>query len=365
MKVVFRCDASLQMGNGHVMRCLTLADTLSKQGADCSFLCRAHEGNLIEFIQGRGYAVTALPYQDRAACPVVDEPVLAHQDWLGTTWVIDAEDSLKAIGAKAVDWIIVDHYSLDQRWEKRVGSACDSMMVIDDLADRQHDCALLLDQNFQRLSGDYDGLVGTDTIKLCGAQYALLQPRFAELRAYSLARREKPKLQHLLISMGGVDKDNATGKVLEALGQFDLKAADIELTIVMGLNDPWFGQVQEQASCLPLKSRVQVNVANMAELMADADLAIGAAGSTSWERCCLGVPSIQVVLADNQTRIAQALSDSNAALMADVDNLVEVLSVVFGDDGVQRGILKKLSHCAAAVTDGRGVFLVADYLGTR
>lgn len=357
MKIAFRTDASLQIGTGHVMRCLTLADALSAAGAECQFICRAHEANLIEFIRGKGYVTYALPIAaaDGAHSTVVGAdasgPNLAHSQWLGATQMQDAEACSEILAAIRPNLLIVDHYALDVRWERALAPYYRHLMVIDDLADRSHDCDLLLDQTFGRKETDYRTFVPSNCRLLCGAQYALLRPEFASLRTYSLQRRAQPALRELLITMGGVDQNNATGQVLQALHNSQLPA-DCRITVVMGETAPWLENIQQQVRGLFWPTRVLVGVSNMAQLMADSDLAIGAAGATSWERCCLGVPTIMLILADNQRKIAEGLSAANAAKLVDISRLKSGPLITPACVALQT--IAAMSIAAAAITDGLG-----------
>lgn len=360
MRVAFRVDASLQIGTGHVMRCLTLAEALTARSVDCQFICRAHVGNLIDFIRSKGYVTHALSAADEvgqgsiAPDPSV-HPALAHRHWLGCTQLQDAEACSPILAARPPDWLIVDHYALDARWERALAPHCRKLMVIDDLADRPHACNLLLDQTFGRDLADYRPLVPAHSHLLCGSQYALLRPEFSALRPYSLQRRGRPALRELLITMGGVDKDNATSQVLQALRTSPLPA-ECRITVVMGATAPWLEQVNTQAQDMPWPTRVLVGVSDMAHLMADSDLAIGAAGATSWERCCLGLPTIMLVLADNQRKIAQGLEQSGGAKLINLGQSattqVRELLLTLIDDPAQ---LQNMSACAARVVDGSGV----------
>lgn len=364
MRIAFRVDASLQIGTGHIMRCLTLADALAAWGADCPFLCREHQGNLIEFIRGKGYIVHVLPIAHEASAgSIAPTPEgsathrdLAHSHWLGATQAQDAEACASFLAAQRPDWLIVDHYALDACWERALAPHYHKLMVIDDLADRSHSCDLLLDQTFGRDAADYRPLVSTDCHLLCGSHYALLRPAFAAMRPYSLQRRAaRPALRELLITMGGVDKGNATGQVLQALRVSPLPA-DCRVTVIMGATAPWLDEVQKQAQDMPWPTRVLVGVSDMAQLMADSDLAIGAAGATSWERCCLGLPTIMLALADNQRKVAQGLEQSGGAKLINLGQnaaaqLRELLLPLI-DNPAQ---LLNMSACAARVVDGSGV----------
>jgi UDP-2,4-diacetamido-2,4,6-trideoxy-beta-L-altropyranose hydrolase len=362
MHFAFRTDASLHIGTGHVMRCLTLADALHERGTKSTFICRPHAGHLLELIQQRGHNAKALaPVDDAYTAPA--DP--SHAQWLGTDWASDAEQTKQALGNQAVDWLVVDHYALDRRWEQTMRPHTRSIMVIDDLADRPHACDFLLDQTFGRLAMDYVPLVPDGCELLCGAQYALLRPEFAALREYSLKRRAQPVLKELLINLGGVDKDNVTGEVLRAL-QSRALPEDCRLTVVMGPTAPWLKNVQDLACSMQWPTRVLVGVANMAQLMADSDLAIGAAGATSWERCCLGLPSIMLVVADNQLEVAKGLELNGAALVCLSDQgLSKQLAVLLGKLCADIELLALLSKAAARVANGTGAGEVLARIGNK
>ncbi len=344
------------------MRCLTLATALAARGAECVFLCRWHDGHLLDVIAQYGHTALALP--ERAE-PETSEGAgdPAHVGWLGTSWEVDAQESLNALagvfGNGQVDWLVVDHYALDARWEKMLRSACEHLMVIDDLADRSHDCDLLLDQNLGRAPEDYAGLIPAGATTLLGPQYALLRPEFAALRPESLARRAEPVLRRLLVTLGGVDKDDITTRVLDALDSAELPD-DLTITVVMGPHAPWLTQVRDRASAMRLPTEVLVGVSDMARLMAESDLSIGAGGSTTWERCALGLPSIQVVLAANQVEITEAVVQAGAAVFGDVASLPTTVASIANLDGLS-GRLTEMSHNAAAITDGHGAEKVARY----
>lgn len=360
-KIVFRCDASIQIGSGHVMRCLTLANEMAQQGAECSFICRRHHGNLIEKIQEHGYEVYPLPLESDSYVESNNKAVLAHANWLVSTQQRDAELSCSIVEQIKPNWLIVDHYSLDEIWEKRLRQYCKKIMVIDDLADRKHNCAVLLDQNFGRDPQDYAAYVNEDCELLCGSNYALLRPEFAEWRSYSLERRQHNKLASILINLGGVDKDNITTKILKVLQTKSLPD-HCSITIVMGSTSPWIEAVKQQAAIMQWRTVVKVGVDNMAELMANSNLAIGAAGSTSWERCCLGLPTIILVLADNQQVIASALEAVGAALIFDITMLeAEPLAFAQGIESVAPK-MREMSKTASKVTDGLGASRLSRFL---
>ncbi|QJI16868.1 MULTISPECIES: UDP-2,4-diacetamido-2,4,6-trideoxy-beta-L-altropyranose hydrolase [unclassified Pseudomonas] len=352
MKVVFRADASLQIGSGHVMRCLTLADALRAEGAECHFICREHPGNLQEVICNRGFDVHLMAFKDDDA-----GQTFAHQSylcWLGTSQELDAEECSVLLDVLRPDWLIVDHYALDVIWESRLKNNDRKLMVIDDLANRQHISDILLDQTFGRNAADYLPLVPVKCVLLCGSEYALLRPAFVNLRSYSLTRRAEYKFAKLLITLGGVDKDNVTRKVLECLKHTALPKT-CHIIVVMGAAAPWLEDIQHLASTLPWHTEVKVNVNDMAQLMSDSDFAIGSAGSTSWERCCLGLPTAMVVLADNQKFAAGLLEQAKAVVsFSGGKNLFLELAHVIDEALQSPGFLKTMSEQARTVVTGAG-----------
>lgn len=359
MNVTFRVDASLNIGTGHVMRCLTLADALSAQNANCQFICRQHEGHLIELIRNKGYVVDVLITEniDVQAKAIDFSPAdnLAHSHWLGVSQAQDAAACAPILEAQSPDWLVVDHYALDTHWENALIPHYRKLMVIDDLADRNHACDLLLDQTFDRSANDYRPLVPEHCQLLCGAAYALLRPEFAALRPYSLQRRAQPALRQLLINMGGVDKDNVTGQVLQSLDNCPLPA-DCHITVVMGPTAPWISSVRAQAQALPWTTTVLVGINHMAQLMADSDLAIGAAGATSWERCCLGLPTLMLVLAENQKKIAKGLEYAEAVkLICLTPDISAELKKLIENFNQNPSLLLKISKAAAHTISGQGL----------
>lgn len=336
------------------MRCLTLAQALAAEGVECHFICREHSGHMIEAIRSRGFSAHVLPAKASITMEVQGVLQPAHAAWLGTSWQEDAQQSQEQIEHLAPDWLVVDHYALDKRWEQAVVPSGCRLLAIDDLADREHSCDLLLDQNLGRQADDYAGLVRQHCTCLIGPEYALLRPEFARLREASLARRPEPQLiKHLLVTMGGIDRDNATGAVLSSLRDCPLPD-DCRITVVMGFNAPWLEKVKDQAANMSRPTEVAVDVGNMAEQMCNADLAIGAAGSTSWERCCLGLPTLTLVLAANQWEVGRALHAVGASVLVGVSEDIELRLPGEYQAVSVPSRLQDMSEAAAAVADGQG-----------
>jgi len=348
--VIFRCDASISIGTGHVMRCLTLAGALRDQGADIAFACREHEGHLCALIGEQGFRVLRLSRPREAWAPAEGQP--DHAAWLGADWQDDADETLSVLGDSRPDWLIVDHYGIDARWECRLRAQAGKIMAIDDLADRAHDCDLLLDQNLvARQDQRYEGKTPEGCAHLLGPAYAPLQPDYARLRDSTLPRSGPPR--RLLISFGGVDRDNLTSKTVNAL--LTLDRPDIEAEIVLSAASPQFQDLRSRIAEHP-NLRLHDRVPSLAPLILAADLGIGAGGATSWERLCLGLPSLVVTVAENQRPIAEELSRRGLVRWlgeSDAVGEAEILSAL--EELAGAGLDEAWSSKCLDVVDGRGV----------
>ena len=309
-RVIFRTDASIQIGSGHVMRCLTLAEALREVGAESRFICRELEGNLLELIHDRGFATCRLPVQsdDSSIGAKSSGDNINNNPRVSIDWATDAAQSKASAGETAVDWLIVDHYALDARWEKEMRSVCRQLMVIDDLADRAHDCDLLLDQNYYcNQKQRYQGLLPDHCVTILGPGYVLLRQEFHAARQQ--LRQRDGTIKRILVFFGGSDPTNQTQIALKALEQ--LQSSEISVDVVVGPTNPNRESIRsmcDQLACATYHS----NVSNMAELIANADLGIGAGGSAMWERCYLGLPTITVVFAGNQLRTTEDVAGLGA-----------------------------------------------------
>lgn len=330
--VVFRVDASARIGGGHVSRCLTLAQTLGMRGWDCGFAINPGAERVIPALERPGITRMTLD------CAAQDEAIALRDRW-----------------PAGVDWLVVDHYGRDSVFESACRPWARRILVIDDLANRGHDCDALLDQTLGRSAEAYAAHVPAHCRLFTGTRYALLRSRFTELRSQSLARRRSDApVRRLLISMGATDAVDATGTLLISLRKAQL---DVELDIVLSAAAPHLESVRSAAAGLASPARLHTHVEDMAGLMLNADLAIGAAGTTAWERCCLGLPSVLVVTADNQRLIAAALQSAGAATVCGdhenlgMDDLISAVRRLCLDHAARR----RMSARAAQVCDGAGV----------
>jgi len=361
--LIIRADASVQIGTGHVMRCLTLADELRGRGAEAIFVCREFDGNLCGYIEKKGYIVHRLPVFNEKEHKI--EGKLKHAAWLGADWQTDArqvEEIINSLGTTP-DWLVVDHYALDEKWERYLRPYCKKIMAIDDIADRPHDCDLLLDQNFyENLESRYDSLVPPICKKLLGPKYALLRSEFRETRKN--LRKRDGRVRRIMIFFGGSDPTNETAKALEAIRM--LNRPDIAVDVVVGSANPNKDKINQL--CAAMTNVVyHCQVENIARLMADADLFIGGGGSTTWERCCLGLPSMVISIAANQDNIIRNVADVGGGIFlgrtqqVTVDDILAVLKKILND----KQVLQSLSQKDIQLVDGFGIERVKKDLELR
>ena len=342
MRVVFRVDASTQIGIGHVMRCLVFAKKMQENGENVSFICRKHSGNLINKIRTHNFNVFELELLENSK---IDNK-LAHSHWLGVTQHQDAKECIDILQSKEIDWLIVDHYSLDEDWHNELNKYCNKLMVIDDIADRKFQCDVLLNQNLGICKDDYKDKVPNNCELLLGCDYALLRTEFLKLRGEALEKRKNTKeIKNILISMGGSDIQNRTYDVLQEIDD------NLNIVVVLGGSSPHNEMIKSYAQNNKDNKNIKViiDANNMSELMFKADLAIGAGGSTSWERCCLGLPTLLLITAENQRKIAENLVKLGAVKI--INNLKEDLQNMLNDFFLWKSMSKK----AQFVCDGLGV----------
>lgn len=356
MTVAFRVDSSLKIGSGHLVRCLTLADGMKAQGVRTLFVCRELTGNLISLIRSRGHEIEVLPPPPESG-KAADEPGPYHSFWLEVPARQDALESAAILSNRRIGWLIVDHYALDSRWQEKVRPAVARIMVIDDLADRLHDCDLLLDATHGRNQEEYLNLAPRCRSFLVGSRHALLRPEFARYREEAMRKRfSLGRLKGILVCFGGMDPANLSSVALKGLESVE-SGGPFEVDIVLGQMSPHYETICRAAAESPLKVKVYSYVDDIARLMVKADLSIGAAGTITWERCCLGLPSLACISAKNQETNIKTLSALGA-----LKNLGRAASIT------ERAIAEEVSELAAdperrramserafTVCDGRGL----------
>lgn len=304
MNIVFRVDSSEQIGTGHVMRCVTLAQMLRQQGAQIFFVCRSDTGHLNNWIQEQGFPLFELTYG------------IFHQknDAVATVQV------LKKMNLN-IDWLIVDHYELDAQWEKIVYDFVQHVMVIDDLANRKHVCDCLLDQNYLKdMEKRYEAFVPTNCHLMLGPSYLLLRNEFYEAKK-KWPRSFREEVRRMLIFYGGSDPTNETEKVLQAIEKVGVPKR-LHIDVVIGNANRKKETIKKLSKSLSASFHCQIDY--LAELIAKADVSFGAGGVTMWERCFLGLPSLVTVVAENQKATTEAAAEAGAVVNVGWHNDVTV-----------------------------------------
>jgi UDP-2,4-diacetamido-2,4,6-trideoxy-beta-L-altropyranose hydrolase len=329
------------------MRCLSLAEALASRGVEVHFFSRHVTEQLCSVVSARGYHLKRLA---RPPAAVADD--LPHSSWLGTSQTADADEFVD-LACAAFDWVVVDHYSLDARWEAAVRSCAAAVLAIDDVADRHHDCDLLVDQNlYSDPEARYRTRVAAHCRLLLGPTYALLRPEFTTLRR-SIAPRDG-RVRNVLVTLGGTDARNLTLMTIRALHSVGMQGRRVD--VIIGAAHAARSTIEE--ACRVGGFHCHVQPSGIARLMAEADLAIGAAGSTSWERCCLGVPAICITDGENQIAIADGLAAAGAVV-----NLGDGSAV--GEDALARQLAALLSDRERLGSLSRAAYALVDGLGTR
>lgn len=334
MNVVVRTDASALIGSGHVVRCLCLADSLHARGAAVSFVSRTMPEHLRRAIAARGHRLVPLPDGDTGS------------------EALDARQTLDVCGPS--DWVVVDHYGLGAEWETIVRSA-GRVLAIDDLA-RPHACDALLDQNFHPgPERRYAGRVPKGCRLMLGPRYALLRKEFEQARPHAVVRDGAVKRLHVFL--GGMDAGNVTETVLRAVDA--VQRPDLALDVVIGATHPARARIEQHVASRA-GARCHVDTPDMAALLVHADLAIGAGGTATWERCALGVPTLGLCLAENQRELLLEGSRHGFVHAPDIafddaDAIALHLRALLDSDGWRH----QLSRVGLELVDGRGAQRVA------
>lgn len=334
------------------MRCLTLANVLRQRGKECHFLCRFLPEHLWSTITSMGHKLHHLPDAPQSM------DANGYGIWLGTSPQTDAEQVAELLGKLKPEWLVVDHYALDFTWELRQRSHAGQILVIDDLANRHHECDLLLDQNL-RDDNPYIHLIPTSARVLLGPHFALLRPEFRQLRVN--CRGRDGGVRRLVVSLGGSDPKGDTLKVVMALSRL---SPSIETDVIVGKMNPNCEAIRSYCQRYPfLHFSCEVN--DMAARLAKADLAIGGGGTTSWERLAVGLPTLVIEQADNQTENICQLEKYGVAVCLgrssslSSEKILEQVKAFLQDD--ER--LHRMSVRALGMVDAEGAWRSASAMG--
>lgn len=336
-RVLFFADCGAEAGGGHVMRCLSLAEALAASGARCAMLSTPAVTRVLEVFADQ--RLERGPTPDAALPELVDACVTFGRDW-------------------PADVMVIDHYGLDPGQELTLSRAVRAVVAMDDLADRRRHCQLLVDPTLGREAIAYAGLTEPGTRVLTGPSHALLAPAYAAMRGSVLkGRRPEDPPKRVLVSLGLMDLKGITGTVVDLIMPL-LTGMDVD--VVVGASAPSLPWLQALEAREP-GVHLHVDSRGMARLISLADIGIGAGGSSTWERAALGLPSISLVLADNQHGLALKLEQRSASLAIDArgDGLAENLPQTLGRLLADGALRRRLSDVSAGLCDGRGAHRVA------
>jgi len=344
VNIYIRADSSELIGIGHIMRTLTLSDSLKELGFKIVYICTNAVGNINDLIVKRGYDTFiidgAFTNNNGKENTIIDDGSILK----------DANQTIDCFKEKC-DWVIVDHYSIDYRWHGIVRKSTDRIMVIDDLANRKLDCDILLDQTYGRKTEHYSSLVGNNCKLLLGSKYALIRPQFSYLRDSSIKRRfDNNSIRNILISVGGIDINNVSLDVLNIIYKLYKGNSDIVINVVLTSKSPNIDSIKNFVENSSLHVKLFIDVENMENLMYEADISIGSGGTTSWERCVMALPSIVVVQADNQNFLSEQLEHKGViVILKHMDCLSNVIQ------NIEKNLcLSRMSYLASLICDGYG-----------
>lgn len=357
--IIFRVDASFEIGTGHFMRCLTLALDIKRKKPNYKllFLYRNCFPLLLQILDVNGIEHTELNTFTKKYCDYKTDVNNIYSNWLGVSQKQDAEDTKSVLKEKNVVLLIVDHYALSLKWENELNLFTEKMLVIDDLANRSHNCDYLLDQNlYTNQNSRYIGKVNHSCKLMLGPRYALLRPEFKKIRAKTSTRSI---LESVLVAFGGVDLDSHTSMALQVLKKARLKKVDI----IVSQNNPNIKKITSLAN--NYNYNIHIQTTEIHTLMAINDLAIGASGATSWERCCVGLPCVCFPVAQNQIEICRNLEAKRAVYAIhnyESKNLFEQVSSAIDFFRNDPNALSDMSENCYKIVDGKGVDRVLDSL---
>ena len=364
LKIAVRVDSASFIGIGHVMRCLTLVNAITAEHPACVyFFCRDFAGNINQQVEAHGHQLVLMAKSNHDVTGT-----LAHSHWLGAHINEDVHE-FKRLATNVLsntsnststpqhfDYLIVDHYGIDISWHQQARDITDKLIVIDDLADRVHDCDFIIDQTYNCLENKYDDLVPSHCKRLLGTKYAMLRPEFNPELEFGLSPSQLCQLRveqfnsNLLVMFGGTDTDNLSQQTLVAL---EKQPTINRVDIIVGSSAVHKQQLSDYCA-LHSKFRLHIAPTNIAELMLNADIAIGAAGTTSWERCALALPSIVVIQADNQKDIAKSLADDKISMVYDKAELAQALKEGLSNLLAESELRQQMSKKSLMACDGLG-----------
>lgn len=356
--ILFRVDSGHRIGSGHVMRCITIANEL-RRNFDVTpiFATVAHEGHVISKIEENGHNVHEL-HRSRSRIYGDHEKPPSHAPWLDSSWDYDAAQTRQLIRDLDPMKVVVDHYALDSEWERSAIQDIEKTFILDDLADRKHHTLELVDHTLRRKSLDYKDLVPKECKLHIGLNYAILRPEFLVARKSKIRGSIDQGVKKVLVSMGGVDTENHTQKVLSALIALP-NFSTLEIDVVCGATAKNVEVLEREVCSLYSNVTLSVGVTDMSKRMLQADMAISSIGATTWELFCLGVPTVFLPIAENQVWHSKNISKSQLGKVIGVqDDLPHEIDQFMKNHKNRQRISKQ----TAELVDGNGASRIAGFL---
>lgn len=350
MNFIFRVDSSVEIGHGHLVRCLVLAEELSKLNANIHFICRDHEGSAHQLILDLGFELHLLPGKR------IELPSNDYKDWLGLSQKEDVEQCNQIMSGLNVDHIIIDHYSIDIEWESR--AICQNLTVIDDIADREHVCLFLIDQSLVNTKSSYDLLMKGDYTYI-GNENIILREEFRSCDNWNNSYQNS-----VFVCMGGSDPRNKTTQIVHSLkNNTDLIGTIGTINVVVGSSFTSRNELLNELDDSPIDIAIQTNSKEISKHMTDSHFSIVSCGTMVLESCSLGVPTIGIILADNQTPTAAYLSNKQAIYSVAMDaNIAESLNHIVSNLLSNNRLLDNLSNNALSCVNKYAVKNIAEIL---
>ncbi len=353
MRVAIRVDASAAMGTGHLRRCLSLAEALVELGVQVTLVTRSldHVAQHV-LIDDPGFAVQWLAVPASKLVATLNDLPL-HHAWAGVPWEQDARQTVAALQVFCPDWLVVDHYAFDARWHAtlRRELGC-RLVVIDDTADRPLEPDVLVDSSW---NGDhclkYANRLTRDPRWLVGPRYALLSRAYRDAQRYVF----NETVSSIGVFMGGTDPENHSLMALTACRE--VAGFQKRIEIISTSANANLAALREGCQRWP-NTVLHVDQPDLSAFFARHDLQIGAGGGATWERCCIGVPSLLMAFATNQEGIVRQLGEQGVA--APVQRLtLDCVGMAVRTLIDQPRRRESMAARGRALVDGRGSLRVA------
>lgn len=285
MSIVFRVDSTKEIGSGHLYRCLILANSLTESGFNCIFIINKRNDKISELIKFNRHQLKYLSIKDKLP---ISEKINSHKQWLKHSWKEDAEATINILEKNFVSLVVVDHYSLDYRWERKIKKHTRKIMVIDDLDNRKHECDILLDHNYRSENNAYKkNIINNLCLKLLGLKYLIINKEYVNYKK----KVTRENIKKILIFFGGSDSEKLTELIVGKLIKLDKNKYNV--SIVIGINNDRKKSIEKLIKNLN-NFKCYESQMNLASMLEKNDLVIGALGMNLWERLCIGTPSVVI-----------------------------------------------------------------------